>query len=212
MRKVACANTYINKIKPVIRKTSFSQLKIDEIAKYMDISKATLYKRFSSKDEIIEAVVEDFMNYLLEGDADNQDESMSFAERFQKTFIHSLKCVTYISDVFLQDLKEAYPHLSDRLVAAQQNRNHNLQMFFEAGMEQGYFNKMNAQLFMVQDDVMLRRIIDHSFCIQYDITLKKAILDFYELKKYQLFKPEYIEAIDDSKIEKEVIAILQMIS
>ena len=30
-------------------------------------------------------------------------------------------------------------------------------------MEQGYFNKMNAQLFMVQDDVMLRRIIDHSF-------------------------------------------------
>ncbi len=75
-------------------------MKIDEIAKYMDISKATLYKRFSSKDEIIEAVVEDFMNYLLEGDADNQDESMSFAERFQKTFIHSLKCVTYISDVF----------------------------------------------------------------------------------------------------------------
>lgn len=131
MRKVACANTYINKIKPVIRKTSFSQLKIDEIAKYMDISKATLYKRFSSKDEIIEAVVEDFMNYLLEGDADNQDESMSFAERFQKTFIHSLKCVTYISDVFLQDLKEAYPHLSDRLVAAQQNRNHNLQMFLK---------------------------------------------------------------------------------
>ncbi len=62
--------------------------------------KATLYKRFSSKDEIIEAVVEDFMNYLLEGDADNQDESMSFTERFQKTFIHSLKCVTYISDVF----------------------------------------------------------------------------------------------------------------
>ncbi|HDR5125165.1 TPA: TetR/AcrR family transcriptional regulator, partial [Bacillus anthracis] len=28
----------------------------------------------------------------------------------------------------------------------------------------------------------------------------------------QLFKPEYIEAIDDSEIEKEVIAILQMIS
>ena len=62
----------------------------------------------------------------------------------------------------MQDLKEAYPHLSDQLVAAQQNRNHNLQMFLKC-MEQGYFNKMNAQLFMVQDDVMLRRIIDHSF-------------------------------------------------
>ena len=71
-------------------------------------------------------------------------------------------------------------------------------------MEQGYFNKMNAQLFMVQDDVMLRRIIDHSFCIQYDITLKKAILDFYQLK-VSTFKPEYIEAIDDSEIEKKLL-------
>lgn len=113
---------------------------------------------------------------------------------------------------FLQDLKEAYPHLSDQLVAAQQNRNRNLQMFFESGMEQGYFNKMNAQLFMVQDDVMLRRIIDHTFCIQYDITLKQAILDFYNLKKYQLFKPEFLDVVDDSEIEKEIIANLQMIS
>ena len=31
----------------------------------------------------------------------------------------------------LQDLKEAYPHLSDQLVAAQQNRNHNLQIFLK---------------------------------------------------------------------------------
>ena len=54
--------------------------------------------------------------------------------------------------------------------------------------------------------LLYNRIIDHSFCIQYDITLKKAILDFYQLKKYQLFKPEYIEAIDDSEIEKEVMA------
>ena len=129
------------------------------------------------------------MNYLLEGDADNQDESMSFTERFQKTFIHSLKCVTYISDV-LQDLKEAYPHLSDQLVGLNKIVTI-ICKCFEAGMEQGYFNKMNAQLFMVQDDVMLRRIIDHSFCIQYDITLKKAILDFYQLKKYQLLNRVY---------------------
>lgn len=212
MRKIACTNTYINKIKPIIRKTSFSQLKIDEIAKYMDISKATLYKRFSSKDEIIQAVVEDYINYLLEGDLDNQNEGISYAERFQKTFIHSLKCVTYISDVFLQDLKESYPHLWDQLVVAQQNRNHNLQVFFESGMQQGVFNQINAQLFMVQDEVVLRRIMDQSFCIQYDITLKQALIDFYNLKKYQLFKPQYLDTANDSIIAKEIIAILQMIS
>ncbi len=47
-------------------------------------------------------------------------------------------------------------------------------MFFEAGMEQGYFNKMNAQLFMVQDDVMLRRIMDHSFLYSVRYYVKKS--------------------------------------
>ncbi|MDV2887984.1 TetR/AcrR family transcriptional regulator, partial [Alkalihalophilus pseudofirmus] len=57
MRKPVSVDQYIEKIKPVIRRNKFSQLKIDDIAKYMDISKVTLYKHFSSKDEIIQRVV-----------------------------------------------------------------------------------------------------------------------------------------------------------
>lgn len=53
MRKAVSVYTYVEKIKPIIRKTKFSQLKVDDLAKYMDISKVTLYKHFSSKDDII---------------------------------------------------------------------------------------------------------------------------------------------------------------
>ncbi|OPH61208.1 TetR family transcriptional regulator [Paenibacillus ferrarius] len=213
MRKPVSAEHYINKIKPVIRKTRFSQLKIDDIAKHMDISKVTLYKHFSSKDEIIEQVVEYGINYLQQADAVVNDDSVSFIERFQKTSLQSLICVIYFSDLFLQDLKEYYPRLFETLVVAQQNRNKNLQTFFESGMDKKIFNRIHAMLSLVQDDATLRRIMEPTFSIQwYDLTLKQAVMEFYKMKRYQVIRPEYLDSVDDSDIEKEIVRILQSIS
>jgi AcrR family transcriptional regulator len=213
VRKAVSAEHYINKIKPIIRKTRFSQLKIDDIAKYMDISKVTLYKHFSSKDEIIEQVVEYGVNYLQQADADVNDDSVSFIERYQKTFLQSLICVIYFSDLFLQDLKEYYPHLFETIAVAQQNRNTNLQTFFESGMDKEIFNTIHAMLSLVQDDATLRRIMEPTFSIQwYDLTLKQAVMEFYKMKRYQVIRPEHLDSVDDSDIEKEIVRILQCIS
>lgn len=212
VRKAVSVETYIEKIKPVIRRTKFSQLKVDDLAKYMDISKVTLYKYFASKDDIIEQVVNYYIDYSKKDDATAKDDSVSFLERFQITFLQSLMCAMYISDLFLQDLKEFYPHHFENLSVALQNRNKSLQTFFESGMEQQIFNRLNAVLYMVQDDAVLRRFIEPSFTIQYDITLKQAIMDFYHMKQYQLLKPEYLKMIDDSNIEGKIVHILQTIS
>ncbi|QMV42111.1 TetR/AcrR family transcriptional regulator [Cohnella cholangitidis] len=212
MRKAVSVEKYIEKIKPVIRRTKFSQLKVDDLAKYMDISKVTLYKYFASKDDIIEQVVEYYMDYSKKADAAANDDSVSFLDRFQITFLQSLMCAVYISDLFLQDLKEFYPHHFENLSVALQNRNKNLQTFFESGMEQRIFNRLNAVLFMVQDDAVLRRFIEPSFSIQYDITLKQAIMDYYRMKQYELLKPEYLKMIDDSNMEGKIVHILQTIS
>jgi hypothetical protein len=75
-------------------------------------------------------------------------------------------------------------------------------------MDQKIFNRMNAVLFMVQDDAVLRRIMESSFSIQYDVTLKQAIIDFYTMKQYQLLKPEYLNTVDHSVIEKGIVKAL----
>lgn len=212
MRKAVSVEKYIEKIKPVIRRTKFSQLKVDDLAKYMDISKVTLYKYFASKDDIIGQVVDYYIDYSKKADDAVKDDSVSFLERFQITFLQSLMCAVYISDLFMQDLKEFYPHHFENLSVALQNRNKNLQTFFESGMEQQIFNRLNAVLFMVQDDAVLRRFIEPSFSIQYDITLKQAIMDYYRMKQYQLLKPEYLKIIDDPDIEGKIVHILQTIS
>ncbi|WP_336078620.1 TetR/AcrR family transcriptional regulator [Paenibacillus sp. 203] len=213
MRKPVSADQYLNKIKPVIRRTRFSQLKIDDIAKHMDISKVTLYKHFSSKDEIIEQVVEYGIQYLQQADTVVYDDSVSYIDRFQKTFLESLIGVIYLSDLFLQDLKEFYPRLFENISVAQQNRIKNLQSFFQSGMDKKIFNRMHVALSLVQDDATLRRIMEPTFSIQwYDLTLKQAVMEFYKMKQYQVISPEYLDTVDDFVIEKEIIRILQTIS
>jgi hypothetical protein len=64
-------------------------------------------------------------------------------------------------------------------VPAKQNRNKNLEDFFKSGMDQGIFNRINAMLFIVQDNAVLRRIMVPLFSINYDLTLKQALMDFY---------------------------------
>lgn len=39
-------------------KDGFQQLRMDDIAKRMDVSRATMYKHFSSKEEVLEGVVD----------------------------------------------------------------------------------------------------------------------------------------------------------
>jgi len=208
MRKAGSVENYIEKLKPVVRKTRFSQLTVDEIAKHMDISKATLYKYFSSGEDVISTIVDHYIDYVLKGDTLVQDDSVTFPERFQKLYEHSLRCVIYASNLFVDDLKENYPALFDKLSAAQQARNKSLLAFYEAGMEKNVFNRMNAVLFMVQDEAVLRQIMNPLFSVQYDLTLKQALLDFYTIKKYQLLRPEYIDSIEDSIIEKDIAQLL----
>ncbi|GAY77629.1 hypothetical protein NBRC111894_3183 [Sporolactobacillus inulinus] len=47
--------------------------------------------------------------------------------------------------------------------------------------------------------------MEPSFSIQYDVTLKQAIMDFYKMKEYQLLKPEHLDTVDDSVIEKRFL-------
>ncbi|KIL38072.1 TetR family transcriptional regulator [Gordoniibacillus kamchatkensis] len=212
MQKTDSKNKYFDKIKPVLRKSKFSQLNMDDLSRHMDISKATLYKYFSSKDEIITMFVDHCVDYFKYEKMVMNDETLTYAQRFQKMYEHSLKSVIYMPDILVQDLKEVYPHLFDKLVVSQQERIKGLHGFFESGADSGVFNRINATLFLVQDDAVLRRIMEPSFSIQFDLTLKQALIDFYLLKKQQLIAPAMLDTVDDAEMERQIAQIIQRIS
>ncbi|MGG0188115.1 TetR/AcrR family transcriptional regulator [Bacillus rhizoplanae] len=202
----------IFKLLPIVKKQGISSLRTDDIARYMDISKATMYKYFSSKEEIIQYIVNIYAEYITSIDQTIFEETVPFGERFQKTFEQSLLIAFYISDTLLLDLKHNAPVLYEQIIQAQNERNNKLKKFYEEHIENEVFNAVNPVLILIQDDVLLRKLFEPTILIQNNMTLYQALFDYYMLKKQQVIHHEYRNNVDDEKMKATIQYIVQKVS
>ena len=155
-RRQELKNKYITRLMPVISHQGLSHLKIDDLVRFMCISKATFYKYFSSKEEVTEQVADLVVSYFKEAATLIGDGSSSYLLRFQDAFSHN-PCLLQATGLmlFLLDLKQTAPALWERIQQAQQERQQQLQQFYEQGIAQGIFNPIRPVLVMLQNELLL---------------------------------------------------------
>lgn len=200
---------------PYIQKQGISQMKMEDAAKCMDISKATMYKYFDSKDEIVERLLEQYVRFLsnlilLEAPSKLSPERISqpseeelkvYNESFAKAFRLMIKQTFFLTDILLQDLNGSYPQLSVKLAQALDQFQKKLVAYFDSGIEFGIFYPIpSAQIYLVQMDLMIRKLLDPKWLMMQNMTLKQALMDFYKAMKHQVFYEKWIRE-DDSDIE-----------
>ncbi|WP_227793588.1 TetR/AcrR family transcriptional regulator [Paenibacillus guangzhouensis] len=200
----------LKKLISSVMKDGFQNLRMDDIAKHMDVSRATMYKHFSSKEEVIEGVVGVFVDYINElEDPQLENDEKSFGIWFQQLFEQSISLVGKISDVFLKDLQSAYPDLYDLLKGTLNKREQQTLKFYQFGKDKGIFNQINEKFILLQDDVLLREIINIKYLLYNQISIQQVLQDYYQFKKVQLFKPEKMSIIDDSNIHPIIDHIVE---
>ncbi|RIE00844.1 TetR/AcrR family transcriptional regulator [Cohnella faecalis] len=177
---------------------------MDEIAKIMDISRVTLYKYFSTKEEIIQIVTTSFIEYFKEMIIlDPPNEERLYAARFQQLFEQSVSLSTFITEEYKKDLASVYPEIHEQLYGAIQEREKQLLNFYNAGIRYGIFNEINGQVLILQDQ-LLNTMLDTRCLLMNHLTIEQVLYDFYKLKKIQLFKPEKLSLVDDSLIVPKI--------
>ncbi|MFB5265695.1 TetR/AcrR family transcriptional regulator [Paenibacillus enshidis] len=184
----------ITKLLPYVRKNGFQSLTMDEISKIMSISRATLYKYFSTKEDIVEFIVDSFVKYIHEIVDETTGEQIGV--RFQQIFEQSVMLIQYLTDVFLKELEGNYPEKYERLRETLKMRENQILDFFNEGMQQGIFNHINGKIIIKQDEI-LREILDVKYLMENNLTVYNIIFDYYNIKKIQLFKPEQLQTLDD---------------
>jgi len=200
---------------PYIQKQGISQMKMEDAAKCMDISKATMYKYFDSKDEIVGRLLEQYVRFLsnlilLEAPQKlssekilqpSEDELKVYNESFAKVFRLMIKQTFFLSDILLQDLNGSYPQLSVKLAQALDQFQKKLVAYFDSGIEFGMFYPIaNTQLYLVQMDLMIRKLLDPKWLMMQNMTLKQALMGFYKAMKHQIFYEKWI-CENDSDLE-----------
>lgn len=199
--EVAKRHALLERMAVVFMREGFSQLTMNDLIKVMGVSRRTAYKYFSSKEDIVHAVVKLYLDYIedldipqLNGDVAN------FFRQFQMLFDQSLTISRKISDEFLSDLKSAndsdYRNLQDALNQQQQQAI----IYFETGVKRGLFRTYQWDVLLLQDRVMVRGLIDRHFLLRHSLNLTKVLTDYYNLKKTQLLLPEQLNVIDDQPV------------
>ncbi|MFS1511437.1 TetR/AcrR family transcriptional regulator [Chengkuizengella sp. SCS-71B] len=202
--------TYVLKLMNVIRLKGFNTLKIQDMAEHMQISKASFYNYFSSKEEIIQELTGTYIAYYEEVDQTILNKEITYIDRFQKVFEQEVLTFIYISELFFEELKVGFPELYEGIISARRKRKMNIRQFYEMGMKEGIFQSLNPSILMLQDEVMLRRLLDPAFLLEEGLTIKQVLFDYYQAKKVQIFKPDELKRINDKLTILEKIEFLSL--
>ncbi|GAB6092555.1 TetR/AcrR family transcriptional regulator [Furfurilactobacillus curtus] len=191
----------LNRIMAVVTRNGFQRLTMNDLIKIMGVSRRTAYKYFDSKGAVFHAIVRDYLDYVeslprpqLSGD------DRSFLKEWQRLFDQSLTLARTISDVFLEDLRISddadYRNLQDALNQQQRQAID----YFEAGVNRGLFQRYDWQILLLQDQLMIRGLINHDFLVRHSVDLTVVLTDYYRLKKQQLLLPDKVTLLNDQPV------------
>ncbi|WP_405110876.1 TetR/AcrR family transcriptional regulator [Paenibacillus sp. FSL K6-1217] len=137
--------------------------------------------------------------------------SQAYGPRFQHLFEQTILLKEYITDIFLRELESSYPENYERLKEAVKEREAQELAFYEEGMKNGVFNRLDGRLIVLQDEI-LRNILDVKYLMDNHLTVYQVLYEYYTLKKTQLFKPDTMKIADDSLMAPRIEYMAQKIS
>ncbi|QHW32260.1 TetR/AcrR family transcriptional regulator [Paenibacillus rhizovicinus] len=199
----------VMRLMPYVQKHGFSSLKMDDAAKYMDISKPTMYKYFASKTEIAESLIDKFVLYVsdqmlaeapptLSTEQPSTEELKFYGESFARAFKLTIKLSFYLTDVLLQDLSGSYPDLYAKLAGAVELCKNKLAEYFDSGIALGVFYPIHARIYLTQVDLVFRKLLDPKWLMLQNMTMKQALMDFYKSMKHQVFYEKWLDEEDSA--------------
>ena len=121
----------------------FVRVTADDIAGRLGISKATLYKAFSGKEEILRAVIRGVMNEVRGGvEGLVRDDSLGFVEKMVALFSFLATQLTRFEPILIRDLQRSAPEIWREIDAFRRNKIYeNFKPILEAGRREGFFRE-----------------------------------------------------------------------
>ncbi len=152
------------------------------------------------------------IDYINEAGHTISNEELSYPLRFQKVFEQAVFSAVYSSDIYLSELKRSCPHLYEKKMQSRKEQLSTIHTFYQKGMRDGVFNKLNPSILIIQDETVLGKLVNTSFLIDEDLSLKQALFDYYMAKKTQIIKPQYLNNMINEDIHGMMDCILEKLA
>lgn len=169
-------------------KRGFSRVTMDDLVVLTGISKRTIYRYFSSKDEIVESVVVDLLTDLNQKIEAAQDSAASPVDQIFYVVRVITGNIKLVEPLFLYDLHKYYPHLWERI---EQFRAERIQKVFErflASSGQDFFRETHPKIFTTALLASIRAVVNPMFIIENKINIEDVIQSLFNIFLYGIVK------------------------
>lgn len=181
-------DAWIKELATLYLQHGLGKFTMDKIAKKLNISKATLYKYFSSKDEIIDAVVQYKTKEIIAFEALLGDDNIDFSERFFDIIKTASILLAEISGQFLHDTKVKHPELFHKMDAFSDRALYAAEKFYQQGIEMGVLNDIDPKILALTDKMFIQAVSNPKFLKEHNISIKEAFDSYFLMKSKGIFK------------------------
>lgn len=199
---------WLEQLIPFFMQNGFYRIKMEDVTRYLGVSKATLYDHFSSRDELFELVVDTVLDQVGQNREVLSREDLSYQERYVYLFGLIVQQINGVSSRLLEDIKLYFPALWQRIEDFYESWQTDLEDFFKKGIEDGSFVKAHPALMARMITILLRELMLPDFLIANNLTLPQVFFDFYRLQSQGLFKNSGEDEFEEN-LEKQLNNIIK---
>ena len=181
---------WLEDVMPYFYKNGMRKPTMDDIADYLNLSKATIYNYYSSKEDLIHDALwfklvelEKFRDLLF-------DESVEFTERYYKGARFFTTSLKGMSTLYLEDLKNYFPKTWADVDLFREKSAENIKTYYQAGINKGVFRSFNVDMMAESDLFFFDMMIDAKFLRKHDITVEEAFAQYFKMKFYGVLVTE----------------------
>ncbi len=178
----------LQRIIPFLLEKGLQGVTMDKMAEAMNISKATVYKYFQSREEILAATIAVKLDEIKHFDAYLNDKEVEYLDRYKNAVQYLSEHISDITNLFLADLKTFFPHLWQLIDAFKEYCMNSLKVYYNEGIRKGYFNKINPEIMVMTDQFFLDKLTDPDFLVAHKLTIKQAFDEYFRMKFYGIMK------------------------
>ncbi|MTI80423.1 MAG: TetR/AcrR family transcriptional regulator [Firmicutes bacterium] len=160
----------------------FTRATVDELARRNGMSKRTIYRHFNSKENLVEAVLLQFMREAEEKINQCLDSSDNPIEKMTSFIRLISEKLSTLNPQMLQDMQRHYPHLWEKVeqFRADKVKKIIIDKILLQGIEEGYFKKINPEIVAASMLATIRAVINPTFVLENNLTIEQAFNSVFD--------------------------------
>lgn len=190
---------YMARLMPLFVEQGMSAHSMDAIVQYLEISKATFYRHFHSRDELFEMFIDYVVEKILSSRVFLHNKGLPYEERYLLTFAAILHELGGMGFTLMSDLRYNLLHLWEKVRGTYTIWEQELIVFFKEGIEKGHVHDVNPSILAHMITLFFRELMTPEYLQSLKMTLAEAFMETFRIQIRSIVKdPNFsFEAIEE---------------